>query len=99
MIAVYVNPIYTIIINIFRKLLKDVYRDLWFKEYPDSFFKRYLKDEYDKQTKATKKTEIKKKSYYAKMRILSKEDKIKRLKEEIVKEKENLKVSLFVVRV
>ena len=33
------------------------------------------------------------------MRILSKEDKIKRLKEEIVKEKENLKVSLFVVRV
>ena len=51
--------------DIFRKLLKDVYGNLWFKDYADSYFKRYLKDEYDKQTKATKKTEIKKKSYYA----------------------------------
>ena len=77
--------------NIFRKLIKDVYGDLWFKDYPESFFKKYLKDEYDKQTKTTKQTEINKKPYYAKMRIKRKKDKIKRLQEEILKESENLK--------
>ena len=76
----------------FRKLLKDVYEERYLKDYPESFFKNYLKDEYDKQTKTTKQIEINKKPYYAKMRVLRKEEKIKRLQEEILKEKENLNI-------
>ena len=78
--------------DIFRKLIKDVYGDLWFKDYPESFFKDYLHKEYLKGNEQTKQTEINKKPYYAKMRILRKENKIKRLQEEILKESENLKI-------
>ena len=59
--------------KIFRKLLKDVYGDLWFKDYPNNYFKTYIKKSYDRQTIKNKQTEIKKKPYYSKMRILRKE--------------------------
>jgi len=77
--------------KIFRKLLKDIYGDLWFKDYPNTFFKNYLHKEYNKITRATEKTRIKKKSYYSRLRIESKKNKIEKLKQEIIKEQENLK--------
>lgn len=75
----------------FRKLLKSIYGERYFKDYPESFFKRYLHKKFLKSSNKTKLTEKKKKPYYSKMRILSKGNKIKRLKEEIIKEKEELR--------
>lgn len=76
----------------FRKLLKEVYGDIFLKDMPNNFFKKHIIKEYNEQTLKNKQTEINKKPYYAKMRILSKENKIKLLQEEIIKESENLKI-------
>lgn len=74
--------------NTFRNILNSVYGGV--ENSPNNFFKKYLITEYNKQTKITKKIEKLKKPYYTKQRIQSKKEKIKRLKLEIEKEKENL---------
>jgi len=69
----------------FRKILKEFYgygvRGL--DEIKPNFFLNYIKKEYKKVCEKTKKKELKKKWYYKQMRIKAREDKIKRLEQEL----------------
>lgn len=77
----------------FRTLLKEVYGERWFKDYPDNFFKDYVHKEYLKGLKITEKTQNKKKENKSLYWIKRKETRIKRLEEELIKEKENLRIA------
>lgn len=70
---------------IFRNLLKETYPNLDFESYPKSFFNEFIHKRYIQMSEKIKCTEEQKKSYYEKMRIISRENKIKRLEAELNK--------------